>query len=120
MFRIRERFTTAESTAAQRNVGLERASGTWRTIQDNEMIEILNPLADRPRSPFFDTQPTGDVKALSFLTDAASKIAKVLPDLDTGMETPVAELYACLLPGAANVSSSDPSMKPPRVHRRPT
>ncbi|MCY4591928.1 MAG: hypothetical protein OXE86_15490 [Alphaproteobacteria bacterium] len=103
VFTVRDRITGSDSSVRSLVVAAQSSGdGAWELIRDWELIQRLNPLADRPRSlAITDIRPTHDV--LDMMTDARAHVVSHLDALELPFELPVVENLACLVPGAAAV-----------------
>ena len=100
VFALRDRITGSERTVRKTIVGMQRAhDGAWGLLRDWEVLKLLNPAADRPRSTAFDAKPSGQVGVAALLTEAEQHLEARLDDLDLPFQLPVMEHLACLIPG---------------------
>lgn len=100
VFALRDRITGSERTVRKTVVGMQRAhDGAWGLLRDWEVLKLLNPAADRPRSTVFDAKPSGQVGVAALLTEAEQHLEARLDDLDLPFQLPVMEHLACLIPG---------------------
>ena len=103
VFSVRDRITGSDSSIRSLVVAAQSSGDdAWELIRDWELIQRLNPLADRPRSlAIADVRPTHDI--LDMMTDARAHVVSQLDVLELPFELPVVENLACLVPGAAPV-----------------
>ena len=103
VFSVRDRITGSDSSVRSLVVAAQSSGDdAWELIRDWELIQRLNPLADRPRSlAIADVRPTHDI--LDMMTDARAHVVSQLDVLELPFELPVVENLACLVPGAAPV-----------------
>ena len=101
VFSLRDRITGLEGTVRKIVVGLQRDhDGAWRLLRDWEVLRLLNPAADKPRSTVFDAKPSEQVDIAALLTEAEQHLESRLGDLDLPFKLPVTEQLACLIPGS--------------------
>ena len=101
VFSLRDRITGLEGTVRKIVVGLQRDhDGAWRLLRDWEVLRLLNPAADKPRSTVFDAKPSEQVDIAALLTEAEQHLESRLDDLDLPFKLPVTEQLACLIPGS--------------------
>jgi len=100
LFAIRDRVTTSGGTVRKVVVAMQQHGESWTLLRDWEVIRLLNPIADKPRSAAFDGAPCPTT------TDIAQRIAAArgsleeqLAGLDLPFQRPTIEDLACLLPG---------------------
>ncbi len=108
VFSVRDRITGTD--AAIRTVVVATQPGTdsnWSLIRDWELVHLLNPLADKPRSDIFrDADPALDV---SDLVESARRYVESQTDaLDLPFTLPIVESLACLVPGRAEAHLPNP------------
>jgi hypothetical protein len=101
VFSVRDRITGSDGpiravvVAAQSGV-----DGAWTLIRDWELMQRLNPLADKPRSLVFtDAHPAYDVADL--IADARQYVVSQVDSLELPFALPAVESLACLVPGEA-------------------
>ena len=101
VFSVRDRITGSDGPIRAVVVAVQPGGdGAWTLVRDWELIQRLNPLADRPRSPIFsEAPPTHDFADL--LTDARQYIESQIGALDLPFALPAVESLACLVPGEA-------------------
>ena len=99
VFAVRDRITSADSPIRTAVVGVQSsADGTYTLLRDWELMQYLNPLADRPRSSVFvGRYPAPD---LADLMEASRQYAESQIDaLELPFTLPAIETLACLVPG---------------------
>ncbi len=72
------------------------ADDDWNLIRDWELVHLLNPLADKPRSLFRDSEADLDVSNL--LASARQYVRSQIDRLDLPFVLPTVEDLACLVP----------------------
>ena len=101
VFSVRDRITGSDGpiravVVAARSDG----DGAWILVRDWELMQRLNPLADKPRSLVFtDAHPAYDVADL--MADARQYVVSQIDALELPFTLPVVESLACLVPGEA-------------------
>ena len=74
--------------------------GAWTLLRDWELMQRLNPLADKPRSlAFADAHPANNVADL--MVDARQYVESRIDALELPFSLPAVESLACLVPGEA-------------------
>ena len=99
VFTVRDRITGSDSPIRAVVVAAQSVSdGTWRLIRDWELVQRLNPIADKPRSPVFsDTRPSHvDSEQLA---SARQYVESQVDALELPFALPTIESLACLVPG---------------------
>ena len=101
VFSVRDRITGSDGPIRAIVVAAQSApDGTWNLIRDWELMQRLNPLADKPRSLVFsDTRPAYAVSDL--LANAREYVESQLDALDLPFTLPTVESLACLVPAEA-------------------
>ena len=100
VFALRDRITGSEGTVRKIVVGMQRAhDGDWKLLRDWEVLRLLNPAADKPRSTVFDAKPSEQVDIAALLTEAERNLEARLHDLDLPFQLTAIEQLACLIPG---------------------
>ena len=100
VFALRDRITGTGGAVRKVIVGMQRCEGAqWRLLRDWQLLDLLNPTADKPRSSVFDVRPKGEVDVPSFLVEAERELGSRLMEIDLPFQLPVIECIACLLPG---------------------
>jgi hypothetical protein len=98
VFMIRDKVTGGEGVVRKTLLATQRVEGRWVVLKDWEVIVLLNPLADRPRS-LAVLQPAEaglDLQALA--REAGEHLASVVGKLDLPYRVPVIESLALLVP----------------------
>ena len=101
VFHVRDRITGSDGPIRAVVVAAESdGDGGWSLIRDWELMQRLNPLADKPRSPVFsDAHLAHDVAGL--IADARRYVESKFDELDLPFALPTVESLACLVPGEA-------------------
>ena len=101
VFGVRDRITGSEGPIRRAVVAAQPGGdGAWTLIRDWELMQRLNPLADKPRSPVFaDAQPASG--AADLMADARRYVESQIGVLELPFALPVIEGLACLVPGEA-------------------
>ena len=105
VFSVRDRITGTDATIRTIVVATQPgADGNWSLIRDWELVQLLNPLADKPRSDIFrDADPALDVSDL--VENARRHVVSQIDVLDLPFTLPTVESLACLIPGQAETHS---------------
>jgi len=100
VFALRDRITGAEGVVRKVVVGLQRGEGPeWKLVRDWELLKLLNPAADKPRSNVFDVKSKGGVDTENLLHEAEVALEARLNELDLPFRLPAIERLAMLVPG---------------------
>ena len=101
VFRVRDRVTGSDGPVRAVVVAAQSGGdGAWTLIRDWELMQRLNPLADRPRSVMFaGAHPAYDVADL--MADARQYVESQIGTLELLFALPAVESLACLVPGEA-------------------
>ena len=106
VFSVRDRITGSDGPI--RAVVVAAQSGgdrAWTLIRDWELMQRLNPLADKPRSLVFtDAHPAYAVADL--IADARQYVVSQIDSLELPFALPAVESLACLVPGEAETRGS--------------
>lgn len=99
IFSLRDRITGAEGAVRQVIVGLQRCDdGKWKLLLDWQLLTLLNPIADKPRSSVLDVPQEQKVDVPSLLKEAEQVLSSRLKEIDLPFQLPAIECIACLLP----------------------
>ena len=106
VFTVRDRITGSDSSVRAVLVAAQSHSdGAWDLIRDWELIQLLNPLADRPRSLVItDVRPTHDV--VDMMAEARAHIVSQIDALELPFNLPIVENFACFVPGGLPTAES--------------
>ena len=101
VFSVRDRITGSDGSIRAVVVAAQSgADGNWNLIRDWELVQRLNPLADKPRSLVFtDADPALDASDL--IASARQYVVSQIDALDLPFALPTVESLACLVPGQA-------------------
>ena len=101
VFSVRDRITGADGPVRAVVVAAQSGGdGAWTLVRDWELMQRLNPLADKPRSLVFaGAYPAYNVADL--MADARQYVESQLGALDLPFALPAVESLACLVPGEA-------------------
>ena len=101
VFRVRDRITGSDGPVRAVVVAARSGGdGAWTLVRDWELMQRLNPLADKPRSlAFADAHPAYDVAHL--MEDARRYVESQIDALELPFALPAVESLACLVPGEA-------------------
>lgn len=100
VFGIRDRITGAGGAVRKVVVGMLRIENlSWQLLRDWEVLKLLNPAADRPRSGVFRVEPQEDINVPEILSDAERCLRLRTGELDLPFRLPEIEHLACLVPG---------------------
>jgi hypothetical protein len=106
---VRDRITGSDGPVRTVIVGATQASdGTWGLLRDWELIKLLNPLADKPRSPVFAAAARTGRGVMELLTAAQQHVESQLGALDLPFKLPTVERLACLVPGTPETAGASP------------
>ena len=99
VFRVQDRVTGSAAPIRAVVVATKlEGDGEWVLVRDWELMQRLNPLADKPRSPMFaDAHPSCDVADL--MTKAKQYVESQIGALELPFTLPAVENLACLVPG---------------------
>ena len=106
VFSVRDRITGSDGPIRAVVVAAQSGGdGAWTLVRDWELMQRLNPLADKPRSSAFtDAHPAYDVADL--IADARQYVVSQIDALELPFALPVVESLACLVPGEAATSGA--------------
>jgi hypothetical protein len=95
----------------------QSGDGSWRLLRDWELIKLLNPLADKPRSQVLAAETRTERGVMDLLGAAHQHVESQLGQLDLPFKLPTVERLACLVPGTPEPGGSvAPSPDDPRHH----
>ena len=98
VFSVRDRITGADGAIRAVVVAAQSdADGNWSLIRDWELVQRLNPLADKPRSPVL-TNADPAINVSDLITSARQYVASKIDALDLPFVLPTVECLACLVP----------------------
>jgi superfamily II DNA or RNA helicase len=104
VFVVRDRVTGSNGPVRIVIVGATRSGdGVWTLLRDWELIRLLNPLADKPRSPVLAPETRTDRGVRDLIVGAQQHIEAHLGELGLPFKLPTVERLACLIPGAGTV-----------------
>ncbi len=99
VFAVRDRITGADGPVRTVVVGVQsRAGGTLNLLRDWELIQHLNPLADKPRSSIF-VNGRSEHDVANLMSAARQYIESEIHALELPFKLPTIETLACLVPG---------------------
>jgi superfamily II DNA or RNA helicase len=100
VFALRDRVTGTEGAVKKVIVGVQGAPQEgWTLLRDWEVIKLLNPIADKPRSRLFEVGSRGELALTNVLQEAEKYLEAHLGGLDLPFRIPAIESLACLVPG---------------------
>lgn len=99
VFALRDRITGSGGAVRKVVVGVQRNDASWQLLRDWEVLKLLNPAADRPRSALFQAEPTEELDVSQVLAEAEQSIESRLDELELPFRLPAIEQLACLIPG---------------------
>ena len=100
IFLLRDRITGTEGAVKKIIVGLQLLeNGVWELLKDWQVIILLNPFADKPRSQMLGDTPDMEIEITSLLDQAKKSLKLLLKELDIPFQLPTIETLACLIPG---------------------
>ena len=106
VFAVRDRITGADGPIRTVVVGARFSdNGAWTLLRDWELMQYLNPLADKPRSPVLaDGHPAHDVADL--MESARQYVESQVDALDLPFTLPAIDSLACLVPGKTEIQGT--------------
>ena len=106
VFAVRDRITGADGPIRTVVVGARFSDdGAWTLHRDWELMQHLNPLADKPRSPVLaDGHPAHDVAKL--MAPARQYVESQIDALELPFTLPVIEPLACLVPRETKIQGT--------------
>jgi ERCC4-related helicase len=107
VFAVRDRITGNDGPVRTVIVGATPAvDGAWKLLRDWELIKMLSPLADKPRSQALAAETWTAPEAIENVLRAQQHVESHLGELELRFMLPVVERLACLMPAT-------PAMPPP-------
>lgn len=102
IFAVRDRITGSDGPVRTVIVGAtQRGDGAWDLLRDWELIKLLNPLADKPRSQALAAETRAERDLLDLVAAAQQHVESQLRRLDLPFKLPTVERLACLVPGTS-------------------
>jgi SNF2 family DNA or RNA helicase len=99
VFALRDRITGSEGGVRKVIVGLQKKENReWIIQRDWALLNLLNPMADRPRSTVFEPQVDSELEVTTLMTEAEQHLETRIDELDLPFRLPVIESLACLVP----------------------
>jgi ERCC4-related helicase len=109
IFAVRDRITGSDGPVRMVIVGATKsADRLWKMLRDWELIKLLNPLADKPRSQVLAAERYTEHGLLDLLVSAQQHVESHLVGLDLPFRLPTIERLACLVPGTSGTDSTAP------------
>ncbi len=101
VFSVRDRVTGSDGPVRAVVVAAQLSrDGAWNLVRDWQLMQLLNPLADKPRSlGLTDSQPASDI--VDLMADARQYVALHIDEIELPFALPAVESLACLIPGEA-------------------
>jgi hypothetical protein len=100
VFAVRDRITGSDGPVRMVVVGaMQSGDGSWGLLRDWEVIKLLNPLADKPRSQALTAETCMERGVMDLLDAAQQHVETHVSQLDLPFKLPTVECLACLLPG---------------------
>ena len=98
VFSVRDRITGSDGPVRSVVVAARSSGdGAWTLVRDWELMMLLNPLADKPRSLVFaDAHPAHNT--LNVMADARQYVISQIAGLGFPFAVPTVESLACLVP----------------------
>ena len=101
VFTINDRITGMEGAVRKVVVGMRKnKNADWELLRDWELLLLLNPLADKPRSNAFRAGCKCDVDPAQLLNEAGNELEAFFPNLDLPFKLPTVERLAMLVSGS--------------------
>ena len=98
VFALRDRITGSEGAVRTVIVGVQkRKVNAWIILKDWELIKILNPLADKPRSQVLGVEARIMPEITNLLNEAQNHLESHIEELDLPFRLPAIDSLACLL-----------------------
>jgi hypothetical protein len=112
VFAVRDRITGSDGPVQTVIVGATQSGeGSWKLLRDWELIKLLNPLADKPRSQVLAAETRMDREVMDILAAAQQHVESQLGQLDLPFKLSTVERLACLVPGAPELAALAASIK---------
>jgi superfamily II DNA or RNA helicase len=106
IFAVRDRITGSDGPVKTVIVGAtQNTKGSWCLLRDWELIKLLNPLADKPRSQALVAETRVSPSQLDLLVAAQQYVESHITDLDLPFKLATIEQLACLIPGTPGTTS---------------
>lgn len=107
VFAVRDRITGSDGPVRTIVVGATQdGDGGWGLLRDWELIKLLNPLADKPRSQVLAAEARTERGVMDLVAAAQQHVESQLDSLDLPFKLPAVERLACLVPGTAESSAA--------------
>ena len=101
VFAVRDRITGSDGPVRTVILGVSQSGdGSWELRRDWELIKLLNPLADKPRSQVLAAETHTERGVMDLVTAAQQHVESQLDQLDMPFKLPTVEPLACLVPAA--------------------
>lgn len=101
VFAVRDRITGSDGPVRTVMVGaMPNEDGNWELVRDWELIKLLNPIADKPRSQILTADTHTEQGVIDLLTTAQRFVESRISQLDLPFKLPAVERLACLVPVA--------------------
>ncbi|HOY73865.1 MAG TPA: DEAD/DEAH box helicase [Bacteroidales bacterium] len=98
VFALRDRITGSEGAVRTVIVGVQKCKdNAWKMLKDWELIKILNPLADKPRSQVLGVEAQMVQEITHLLNEAQHHLESHMEELDLPFRLPAIDSLACLL-----------------------
>ncbi len=98
VFTVRDRITSIDSAIRAVVVAAQPTFyGAWKLIRDWELVQLLNPLADKPRSLVFSETHPAHVDS-DLLASARQYVESQVAAMELSFTLPAVESLACLAP----------------------
>jgi hypothetical protein len=102
---VRDRITGSDGPVRTVIVGAtQRGDGSWGLLRDWELIKLLNPVADKPRSQVLAAETRTEGRVMELLAAAQQYVESELGQLDLPFKLPTVERLACLVPGTPELA----------------
>ena len=101
VFGISDKITSSDSTVRETVAGMEHTQDeSWNLLKDWEIIKILNPIADKPRSQALADSKITDQDIPALIKEARDNLELRVNELELPYRIPVIESIACVVPGS--------------------